>query len=55
MRGNPLYVQYSPNQINPIKYNKGFLLNLIAFIDSELFKILYATQKKQLLEKSFNM
>ena len=55
MKGNPIYAQYTPDHIDPIKYSKGFLLNLITYLDPQLFKTLYATQKKQLLDKTFNI
>ena len=40
--------------IEPTRYSKAFLLNLIAFLEPELFKKLYLIQKQQLLNKSFN-
>ena len=55
MMNNPMYAQYTPDHINPMKYSKSFLLNLIAYIDPPLFQSLYATQKKQLINKTFNM
>ena len=41
-RGNPIYAPYTPDLL---KYNKAFLLNLIAYLDldPQLFKTLYAT------------
>ena len=54
MKQNPIYVQYTPDHIEPKRYSKDFLLNLIAYLDPELFKKLHMYQKQQLLKKSFN-
>ena len=51
---NPIYAQYTPDHIEPKRYSKAFLLNLIAYLEPELFKKLYVIQKQQLLNKSFN-
>ena len=45
MKGNSTYEDFIPDHIDPMKYNKSFLLNLITFIEPPLFKSLYATQK----------
>lgn len=45
MRGNPIYAQHTPDNIDPIKYSKGFLLNLISYIVPQLFKTLYNLKK----------
>ena len=55
MANNPAYEQYTPDHINPEKYSKSFLLNLVAFIDPPLYKSFYIIQKKQLLNKTFNI
>ena len=54
MKGNAIYAQYTPDHIDPKRYSKAFLLNLIAYLEPELFKKLYMIQKQQLLNKSFN-
>lgn len=54
MKGNPVYSQYTPDHIDPKKYSKTFLLNLIAYLDPTLFKSLYTIQKQQLLSRAFN-
>ena len=54
MKQNPVYAQYTPDHIEPTRYSKAFLLNLIAFLEPKLFKKLYLIQKQQLLNKSFN-
>lgn len=51
MRGNPLYAKYTVNHIDPIKYSKGFLLNLIAYIDPELLKHYMLLTKKAIIGK----
>ena len=42
MKGNSAYAAFTPDHIDPMKYSKSFLLNLIAFVDPPLFKSLYA-------------
>ena len=55
MKGNSAYEDFTPDHIDPIKYSKSFLLNLIAYVDPALFKSLYTTQKKQMIEKTYSM
>ena len=55
MKGNSAYAAFRPDHIDPMKNSKSFLLNLIAFVDPPLFKSLYAIQKKQMIEKTYNM
>ena len=55
MKGNPNYALYTPDHIDPMKYSKSFLLNLISYIDPNLFKTLYTTQKQQLINRTYNL
>lgn len=54
MMGNPAYSIYTPDNIDPKKFSKKFLLTLISYLDPQLFQDLYSIQKKRLLEKTFN-
>ena len=62
MSGNPEYGFYVPNNIDPHKLTRGFLLTvilyhiiiqLIAHVDKDLYKNLYGTSKIQLCQKSY--
>lgn len=55
MSGNEIYSHYTPDHINPEKYSKSYLLNLVAYLDPQLFKSLYSIQKKQLLNRTYNI
>lgn len=55
MMNNPFYAVYTPDHIDPLKYSKSFLLNLIAYVDPNLFQSLYTTQKKKLINKTCNI
>lgn len=64
MTGNPTYGDYVPNNIDPKKLTRGFLLTvrfyynyylkLIAHVDKELYRELYGISKLQLNQKNFN-
>ena len=45
MVGNEAYSLYTPAHIDPEKYSKSFLLNLVAYLEPELFKSFYSIQK----------
>ena len=60
MQGNAVYGQYVPDNINPMKLTRGFLLTvnnfynhfqLIAYVDSSLYKELYGIAKIQLAKQ----
>ena len=62
MNGNQEYGFYVPNNIDPHKLTRGFLLTviiyyiilqLIAYVDKELYKNLYSISKMQLGQKNF--
>ena len=62
MNGNQEYGNYVPNNIDPRKLTRGFLLTviifyiilqLIAYVDKELYKNLYSISKMQMAQKSF--
>lgn len=55
MSGNEIYSHYTPDHINPEKYSKSYLLNLVAYLDPQLFQSFYSIQKKQLLNRTFNI
>ena len=48
MKQNPIYAQYTPDHIDPKRYSKAFLLNLIDYLEPELFKKHYIILKQQL-------
>lgn len=54
MMGNLEYAQYTPDNIDPHKLSKKFLLTLVSYVDHDLFKQFYAIQKKQTLEKAYS-
>lgn len=64
MAGNGAYGDYVPNNIDPNKLTRGFLLTvrinfyyyfkLIAHIDKELYRELYGISKMQLCQKNLN-
>ena len=63
MNGNQEYGNYVPNNIDPRKLTRGFLLTviifyiilqLIAYVDKELYKNLYSISKMQMAQKSFS-
>ena len=41
MQGNPIYGQYLPDNVNPIKITRGFLLTVINIIKSFLVNSIY--------------
>ncbi len=55
MAGNEAYSYYTPDHIAPEKYSKSFLLNLVAYLDPELFKSFYTIQKQQMLNRNYNI
>ena len=54
MKSNTKYALYTPDICDPMKFSKPFLLKLIAFIDPNLFREIYALNKKQKAERNFN-
>ena len=64
MLGNPIYGNYIPDRIRPMSLNRDFLLTvsefnyiikqLIAFIDQNLYKDLYAISKIELGKRNAN-
>ena len=54
MKNNNTYALYTPDVCDPMKFSKLFLLKLIAFIDPNLFREIYATNKKQRAERNYN-
>ena len=54
MKSNMKYALYTPDICDPMKFSKPFLLKLIAFIDPNLFREIYALNKKQKAETNFN-
>lgn len=55
MKGNSNYSLYTPDHINPMRYSKNFLINLIAYVDPKLFHELYTVHKARIIEKTFNL
>ncbi len=54
MKRNPAYAEYTPDIKDPKKFSKDFLLLLIAYIEPNLYRELYAINKSQLSERVFN-
>ena len=63
MQGNPIYADYVPDNINPQKLSRGFLLSVsrynhnyqfIAHIDKNLYRELYGISKVQLMQKNYS-
>jgi len=54
MKSNNKYALYTPDICNPMKFSKSFLLKLIAYVDPNLFREIYSTNKKQKAERDFN-
>ena len=63
MQGNPVYADYVPDNINPQKLKRRFLLSvskcrhiyqLIAHIDTNLYRELYGISKVQLMQKNYS-
>ena len=54
MKGNDAYVPYTPDTMDPKRFSKQFLLTLIAYLDSNLFKQLYSINKDQSKNKFYN-
>ena len=64
MQGNLIYGQYVPDNIDPKKLSRGFLLTvinliyffqLIAHVDANLYKELFGIAKLQLEQKKYEM
>ena len=62
MKGNPEYAAYVPDNIDPTKLSREFLLavniilifvQLIAYVDPTLYKELYAISKIQLSQQKY--
>ena len=62
MKGNPEYAAYVPDNIDPTKLSREFLLavniilifvQLIAYVDPTLYKDLYAISKIQLSQQKY--
>jgi len=54
MKKSPAYAEYTPDVKDPKKFSKEFLLLLVAYIDPNLYRELYAVNKQQLSERFFN-
>ena len=54
MKNNPAYAIYTPDIKDATKFSKEFLLLLVAYIDPNLYRELYAINKNQLAERFFN-
>lgn len=54
MIGNPAYAEFTPDDADPKKFSKKFLLIFIAFVEPNLFKNLYSIQKHHLAAKSYS-
>ena len=46
MKSNPTYALYTPNTCDSIKFSKSFLLKLITYVDPNLYREIYLTNKK---------
>ena len=54
MDGNAEYEKYVPDNCEPIKLSREFLLTLIAYVDPELYKIIYNECKTEVQKKLHN-
>ena len=54
MTGNINYGDYVPDNCNPIKLSKEFLLTLVAFVDPQLYKSFYISYKEEIQKRSYN-
>ncbi len=54
MRGNATYGEYVPDDCDPMKLSRNFLLTLVAFIDPGLYHEFYELYKNELNKKKYN-
>ena len=54
MSGNSEYGQYVPDNCDPFKLSREFLLTLIAYVDSDLYKNIYNEYKAEVQKRKHN-
>ena len=54
MSGNSEYSQYVPDNCDPFKLSREFLLTLIAYVDSDLYKNIYNEYKAEVQKRKHN-
>ena len=48
MNGNDIYGDYVPDNCNPMKLSRDFLLTLVVFVDPNLYESFYKSYKEEI-------
>lgn len=54
MKGNEEYGKYVPDNCDPLKLSRDFLLTLMAFVDPNLYKTIFAEYKTEMQRRQHN-
>jgi len=54
MNGNALYGDYVPDNCDPMKLSREFLLTLVAYLDPSLYNNFYEIYKNELNKRQYN-